>query len=181
EQNKANENAQQETKNSQAQETTSSQAYESVSQANTQATTQANESIKPQTNNTATQQENAKESQAIEQNRATQEPHAKEEPKKVSHPNELVYDPKAHAGLKERQENQEKTLSKGNDEPWIEYGKLMQEKAKTHYQACLEKERAKQQAQQNAKNTNSINTPNKEVAIMDYVYTQSAPAKSRKR
>ncbi|EQK96301.1 coiled-coil domain-containing protein [Helicobacter pylori] len=110
EQNKANENAQQETKNSQAQETTSSQAYESVSQANTQATTQANESIKPQTNNTATQQENAKESQAM-----------------------------------------------------------------------VEKERAKQQAQQNAKNTNSINTPNKEVAIMDYGYTQSAPAKSRKR
>ncbi|RVZ86816.1 hypothetical protein EC598_07445 [Helicobacter pylori] len=183
EQNKANENAQQETKNSQAQETTSSQAYESVSQANTQATTQANESIKPQTNNIATQQENAKESQAIEQNRATQESHAKEEPKKVSHPDEpwLDYNPKNHAGLKERQENQEKTPSKGNDEPWIEYGKLMQEKAKAHYQACLEKERAKQQAQQNAKNTNSINTPNKEVAIMDYGYTQSAPAKSRKR
>ncbi|MDZ5288682.1 hypothetical protein [Helicobacter pylori] len=183
EQNKANENAQQETKNSQAQETTSSQAYESVSQANTQATTQANESIKPQTNNTATQQENAKESQAIEQNRATQEPRAKEEPKKVSHPDEpwLDYDPKTHAGLKERQENQEKTPSKGNDEPWIEYGKLMQEKAKAHYQAMLEKERAKQQAQQNAKNTNSINTQNKEVAIMDYGYTQSTPAKSRKR
>ncbi|WQS73297.1 hypothetical protein KVD59_00710 [Helicobacter pylori] len=183
EQNKANENAQQETKNSQAQETTSSQAYESVSQANTQATTQANESIKPQTNNTATQQENAKESQAIEQNRATQEPHAKEEPKKVSHPDEpwLDYNPKNHAGLKERQENQEKTPSKGNDEPWIEYGKLMQEKSKAHYQAMVEKERAKQQAQQNAKNTNSINTPNKEVAIMDYGYTQSAPAKSRKR
>ncbi|WP_100984595.1 hypothetical protein [Helicobacter pylori] len=183
EQNKANENAQQETKNSQAQETTSSQAYESVSQANTQATTQANESIKPQTNNTATQQENAKESQAIEQNRATQEPHAKKEPKKVSHPDEpwLDYNPKNHAGLKERQENQEKTPSKGNDEPWIEYGKLMQEKAKAHYQAMVEKERAKQQAQQNAKNTNSINTPNKEVAIMDYGYTQSAPAKSRKR
>ncbi len=183
EQNKANENAQQETKNSQAQETTSSQAYESVSQANTQATTQANESIKPQTNNTATQQENAKESQAIEQNRATQEPRAKEEPKKVSHPDEpwLDYDPKTHAGLKERQENQEKTPSKGNDEPWIEYGKLMQEKAKAHYQAMLEKEKAKQQAQQNAKNTNSINTPSKEVAIMDYGYTQSTPAKSRKR
>ncbi|GAA7568611.1 hypothetical protein HpMMM14_14950 [Helicobacter pylori] len=183
EQNKANENAQQETKNSQAKETTSSQAYESVSQANTQATTQANESIKPQTNNTATQQENAKESQAIEQNRATQEPHAKEEPKKVSHPDEpwLDYNPKNHAGLKERQENQEKTPSKGNDEPWIEYGKLMQEKTKAHYQAMVEKERAKQQAQQNAKNTNSINTPNKEVAIMDYGYTQSAPAKSRKR
>ncbi|MCQ2664788.1 hypothetical protein JT190_05565 [Helicobacter pylori] len=133
EQNKANENAQQETKNSQAQETTSSQAYESVSQANTQATTQANESIKPQTNNTATQQENAKEIQAI-----TKEPN--------------------------------------NDEPWIEFGKKEQARAKAHYQAMLEKERAKQQAQQNA-----INTPNKEVAIMDYGYTQSAPAKSRKR
>ncbi|GAA8943035.1 hypothetical protein HpSLK36_13960 [Helicobacter pylori] len=141
------------------------------------------ETTSAQTNSTATQQENAKESQAIEQNRATQEPHAKEEPKKVSHPDEpwLDYDPKTHAGLKERQENQEKTPSKGNDEPWIEYGKLMQEKAKAHYQAMVEKERAKQQAQQNAKNTNSINTPNKEVAIMDYGYTQSAPAKSRKR
>ncbi|BAM98810.1 hypothetical protein HPOK310_1382 [Helicobacter pylori OK310] len=183
EQNKANENAQQETKNSQAQETTSSQAYESVSQANTQATTQANESIKPQTNSTATQQENAKESQAIEQNRATQEPHTKEEPKKVSHPDEpwLDYNPKNHAGLKERQENQEKTPSKGNDEPWIEFAKLEQARVKAHYQAMVEKERAKQQAQQNAKNTNSINTPNKEVAIMDYGYTQSAPAKSRKR
>ncbi|MGL2492297.1 hypothetical protein ACOWNP_04690 [Helicobacter pylori] len=180
EQNKANENAQQETKNSQAQETTSSQAYESVSQANTQATTQANESIKPQTNNTATQQENAKESQAIEQNRATQEPHAKEEPKKVSHPDEpwLDYDPKAHKGLQERQkeEIQEKAQSNNSDEPWIEFGKKKQARAKAHYQAMLEKERAKQQAQQNA-----INTPNKEVAIMDYGYTQSAPAKSRKR
>ncbi len=185
EQNKANENSEQPKKsqNEPRQETTSLQAYESVSQANTQATTQANESIKPQTNNTATQQENVKESQAIEQNRATQEPHAKEEPKKVSHPDEpwLDYNPKNHAGLKERQENQEKTPSKGNDEPWIEYGKLMQEKAKAHYQAMVEKERAKQQAQQNAKNTNSINTPNKEVAIMDYGYTQSVPAKSRKR
>ncbi|WRB74780.1 hypothetical protein KVC98_04005 [Helicobacter pylori] len=183
EQNKANENAQQETKNSQAQETTSPQAYESVSQANTQATTQANESIKPQTNNTATQQENAKESQAIEQNRATQEPHAKEEPKKVSHPDEpwLDYDPKTHAGLKERQENQEKTPSKGNDEPWIEFAKLEQARVKAHYQACLEKERAKQQAQQNAKNANSINTPNKEVGIIDYGYTQNAPAKNRRR
>ncbi len=185
EQNKANKNSEQ-PKNSQnepRQETTSSQAYESVSQANTQATTQANESIKPQTNNTATQQENAKESQAIEQNRATQEPHAKEEPKKVSHPDEpwLDYNPKNHAGLKERQENQEKTPSKGNDEPWIEYGKLMQEKSKAHYQAMVEKERAKQQAQQNAKNTNSINTPNKEVAIMDYGYTQNTLSKSRRR
>ncbi|WRA90046.1 hypothetical protein E5L40_03010 [Helicobacter pylori] len=135
EQNKANENAQQETKNSQAQETTSSQAYESVSQANTQDTTQANESIKPQTNNTATQQENTK-------------------------------------------ENQEKTPSKGNDEPWIEYGKRMQEKAKAHYQACLEKERTKQN-QQNTQNT--IENQNKEVPTIDYGYTQNTPAKSRRR
>ncbi|MGN8484850.1 hypothetical protein ACR9MQ_07605 [Helicobacter pylori] len=135
EQNKANENAQQETKNSQAQETTSSQAYESVSQANTQDTTQANESIKPQTNNTVTQQENTK-------------------------------------------ENQEKTPSKGNDEPWIEHGKRMQEKAKAHYQACLEKERAKQN-QQNTQNT--IENQNKEVPAIDYGYTQNTPAKSRRR
>ncbi len=180
EQNKANENAQQETKNSQAQETTSSQAYESVSQANTQATTQANESIKPQTNNTATQQENAKESQAIEQNRATQEPHAKEEPKKVSHPDEpwLDYDPKTHAGLKERQENQEKTPSKGNDEPWIEYGKLMQEKAKAHYQAMVEKEKAKELAKEQ---NNAQKEVKKEMPTIDYGYTQNTLSKSRRR
>ncbi|WP_187877505.1 hypothetical protein [Helicobacter pylori] len=184
EQNKAHENAQQETKNSQAQETTSSQAYESVPQANTQDTTQANESIiKPQTNNTATQQENTKESQVTQQNstiQAQKEPHAKEEPKKVSYPDEswLDYDPKNHAGLKERQENQEKTPSKGNDEPWIEHGKRMQEKAKAHYQACLEKERAKQN-QQNTQNT--IENQNKEVPTIDYGYTQNTPAKSRRR
>ncbi|UOS47966.1 hypothetical protein [Helicobacter pylori] len=180
EQNKANENAQQETKNSQAQETTSSQAYESVSQANTQATIQANESIKPQTNNTATQQENAKESQAIEQNRATQEPHAKEEPKKVSHPDEpwLDYNPKNHAGLKERQENQEKTPSKGNDEPWIEYGKLMQEKAKAHYQAMLEKEKAKELAKEQ---NNAQKEVKKEMPTIDYGYTQNTLSKSRRR
>ncbi|RVZ64623.1 hypothetical protein EC572_04170 [Helicobacter pylori] len=80
-----------------------------------------------------------------------------------------------------QQEIQEKAQSNNSDEPWIEFGKKEQARAKAHYQAMLEKERAKQQAQQNAKNTNSINTPNKEVAIMDYGYTQSAPAKSRKR
>ncbi|MFP6009692.1 hypothetical protein ACLF8I_07670 [Helicobacter pylori] len=167
EQNKANENAQQETKNSQnepRQETTNAQ-----------------------TNSTATQQENTKQNQAIEQNGTTQakEPQSKQEPKKTLHPDEpwLDYDPKAHKCLQERQkeEIQEKAQSNNSDEPWIEFAKLEQARAKAHYQACLEKERAKQQAQQNAKNTNSINTPNKEVAIMDYGYTQSAPAKSRKR
>ncbi len=182
EQNKANENAQQETKNSQAQETTSSQAYESVSQANTQATTQANESIKPQTNNTATQQENAKESQAIEQNRATQEPHAKEEPKKVSHPDEpwLDYDPKAHKGLQERQkeEIQEKAQSNNSDEPWIEFGKKEQARAKAHYQAMLEKEKAKELSKEQ---NNAQKEVKKEMPTIDYGYTQNTLSKSRRR
>ncbi|RVZ50842.1 hypothetical protein [Helicobacter pylori] len=182
EQNKANENAQQETKNSQAQETTSSQAYESVSQANTQATTQANESIKPQTNSTATQQENTKQNQAIEQNRATQEPHAKEEPKKVSHPDEpwLDYDPKAHKCLQERQkeEIQEKAQSNNSDEPWIEHGKRMQEKAKVHYQACLEREKAKELAKEQ---NNTQKEVKKEMPTIDYGYTQNTLSKSRRR
>ncbi|MDZ5338398.1 hypothetical protein [Helicobacter pylori] len=184
EQNKANENAQQETKNSQAQETTSSQAYESVSQANTQSTTQANESINPQTNNTETQQENAKESQAIEQNRATQEPHAKEEPKKVSHPDEpwLDYDPKAHKGLQEcqKEESQEKAQSNNSDEPWIEHGKRMQEKAKAHYQACLEGEKAKELAKEQNQN-NAQKEVKKEMPTIDYGYTQNTLSKSRRR
>ncbi len=182
EQNKANKNSEQ-PKNSQnepRQETTSSQAYESVSQANAQTTTQANESIKPQTNNTATQQENAKESQAIEQNRATQEPHAKEEPKKVSHPDEpwLDYNPKTHAGLKERQENQEKTPSKGNDEPWIEFAKLEQARAKAHYQAMLEKEKAKELSKEQ---NNAQKEVKKEMPTIDYGYTQNTLSKSRRR
>ncbi|WP_187909559.1 hypothetical protein [Helicobacter pylori] len=119
------------------------------------------------------QQENTKESQVTQQNstiQAQKEPHA-DEPW-------LDYDLKNHAGLKERQENQEKTPSKGNDEPWIEHGKRMQEKAKAHYQACLEKERAKQN-QQNTQNT--IENQNKEVPTIDYGYTQNTPDKSRRR
>ncbi|QQW80675.1 hypothetical protein [Helicobacter pylori] len=119
------------------------------------------------------QQENTKGSQVTQQNstiQAQKEPHT-DEPW-------LDYDPKNHAGLKERQENQEKTPSKGNDEPWIEYGKQMQAKAKAHYQACLEKERAKQN-QQNTQNT--IENQNKEVPTIDYGYTQNTPAKSRRR
>ncbi|NHB49807.1 hypothetical protein EXS86_04790 [Helicobacter pylori] len=119
------------------------------------------------------QQENTKESQVTQQNstiQAQKEPHA-DEPW-------LDYDPKNHAGLKERQENQEKTPSKGNDEPWIEHGKRMQEKAKAHYQACLEKERAKQN-QQNTQNT--IENQNKEVPTIDYGYTQNTLSKSRRR
>ncbi|MGN8436651.1 hypothetical protein ACR9K7_07590, partial [Helicobacter pylori] len=140
------------------------------------------ETTNAQTNSTATQQENTKQNQAIEQNGTTQakEPQSKQELKKTLHPDEpwLDYDPKNHAELKERQENQEKTPSKGNDEPWIEYGKRMQEKAKAHYQACLKKERAKQN-QQNTQNT--IENQNKEVPTIDYGYTQNTPDKSRRR
>lgn len=90
----------------------------------------------------------------------------------------LDYDPKTHAGLKERQENQEKTPSKGNDEPWIEYGKRMQEKAKAHYQACLEREKAKELAKEQNNDQKEVK---KEMPTIDYGYTQNTLSKSRRR
>ncbi len=42
-----------------------------------------------------------------------------------------------------------------NDEPWIEFAKLEQARAKAHYQACLEKERAKELAKQQANTLHS--------------------------
>ncbi|WP_154427170.1 hypothetical protein [Helicobacter pylori] len=164
EQNKANENAQQETKNSQnepRQETTNAQ-----------------------TNSTATQQENTKQNQAIEQNGTTQakEPQSKQEPKKTLHPDEpwLDYDPKAHKCLQERQkeEIQEKAQSNNSDEPWIEHGKRMQEKAKAHYQACLEREKAKELAKEQNNDQKEVK---KEMPTIDYGYTQNTLSKSRKR
>nr|AUO31374.1 Hypothetical protein [Helicobacter pylori] len=112
------------------------------------------ETTNAQTNSTATQQENTKQNQAIEQNGTTQakEPQSKQESKKTLHPDEpwLNYDPKAHKCLQERQkeEIQEKAQSNNSDEPWIEHGKRMQEKAKVHYQACLEREKAKELAKE---------------------------------
>ncbi len=164
EQNKANENAQQETKNSQnepRQETTNAQ-----------------------TNSTATQQENTKQNQAIEQNGTTQakEPQSKQEPKKTLHPDEpwLDYDPKAHKCLQERQkeEIQEKAQSNNSDEPWIEHGKRMQEKAKAHYQACLEREKAKELAKEQNNDQKEVK---KEMPTIDYGYTQNTLSKSRRR
>ncbi len=90
------------------------------------------ETTNAQTNSTATQQENTKQNQAIEQNGTTQakEPQSKQELKKTLHPDEpwLDYDPKAHKYLQERQkeEIQEKAQSNNSDEPWIEHGKRMQ-------------------------------------------------------
>ncbi|OPG53764.1 hypothetical protein BGL71_00995, partial [Helicobacter pylori] len=101
------------------------------------------ETTNAQTNSTATQQENTKQNQAIEQNGTTQakEPQSKQELKKTLHPDEpwLDYDPKAHKCLQERQkeEIQEKAQSNNSDEPWIEFGKKEQARAKAHYQAML--------------------------------------------
>ncbi|MFP6061158.1 hypothetical protein ACLF9K_03295 [Helicobacter pylori] len=142
------------------------------------------ETTNAQTNSTATQQENTKQNQAIEQNGTTQakEPQSKQEPKKTLHPDEpwLDYDPKAHKCLQERQkeEIQEKAQSNNSDEPWIEHGKRMQEKAKAHYQACLEREKAKELAKEQ---NNAQKEVKKEMPTIDYGYTQNTLSKSRKR
>ncbi|WRE76896.1 hypothetical protein KVE96_06840 [Helicobacter pylori] len=142
------------------------------------------ETTNAQTNSTATQQENTKQNQAIEQNGTTQakEPQSKQEPKKTLHPDEpwLDYDPKAHKCLQEHQkeEIQEKAQSNNSDEPWIEHGKRMQEKAKAHYQACLEKEKAKELAKEQ---NNAQKEVKKEMPTIDYGYTQNTLSKSRRR
>ncbi|MBH0277069.1 relaxase/mobilization nuclease domain-containing protein [Helicobacter pylori] len=55
----------------------------------------------------------------------------------------------------EQKQIQAITKEPNNDEPWIEHGKRMQEKAKAHYQACLEKEKAKELAKQQANTLHS--------------------------
>ncbi len=141
------------------------------------------ETTNAQTNSTATQQENTKQNQAIEQNGTTQakEPQSKQESKKTLHPDEpwLDYDPKAHKCLQERQkeEIQEKAQSNNSDEPWIEHGKRMQEKAKAHYQACLEREKAKELAKEQ---NNTQKEVKKEMPTIDYGYTQNTLSKSRR-
>ncbi len=107
---------------------------------------------------------------------------SKQEPKKTLHPDEpwLDYDPKAHKCLQERQkeEIQEKAQSNNSDEPWIEHGKRMQEKAKVHYQACLEREKAKELAKEQ---NNAQKEVKKEMPTIDYGYTQNTLSKSRRR
>ncbi|WP_367690167.1 hypothetical protein [Helicobacter pylori] len=142
------------------------------------------ETTNAQTNSTATQQENTKQNQAIEQNDTTQakEPQSKQEPKKTLHPDEpwLDYDPKAHKCLQERQkeEIQEKAQSNNSDEPWIEFGKKEQARAKAHYQAMLEKEKAKELAKEQ---NNAQKEVKKEMPTIDYGYTQNTLSKSRRR
>ncbi|WQU14174.1 hypothetical protein KVE25_05515 [Helicobacter pylori] len=142
------------------------------------------ETTNAQTNSTATQQENTKQNQAIEQNGTTQakEPQSKQELKKTLHPDEpwLDYDPKAHKCLQERQkeEIQEKVQSNNNDEPWIEFGKKEQARVKAHYQAMLEKEKAKELAKEQ---NNAQEEVKKEMPTIDYGYTQNTLSKSRRR
>ncbi len=142
------------------------------------------ETTNAQTNSTATQQENTKQNQAIEQNGTTQakEPQSKQEPKKTLHPDEPWpdYDPKAHKCLQERQkeEIQEKAQSNNSDEPWIEFGKKEQARAKAHYQAMLEKEKAKELAKEQ---NNAQKEVKKEMPTIDYGYTQNTLSKSRRR
>ncbi len=142
------------------------------------------ETTNAQTNSTATQQENTKQNQAIEQNGTTQakEPQSKQEPKKTLHLDEpwLNYDPKAHKCLQERQkeEIQEKAQSNNSDEPWIEFGKKEQARAKAHYQAMLEKEKAKELAKEQ---NNAQKEVKKEMPTIDYGYTQNTLSKSRRR
>ncbi|MCQ2936396.1 hypothetical protein JT232_05780 [Helicobacter pylori] len=142
------------------------------------------ETTNAQTNSTATQQENTKQNQAIEQNGTTQakEPQSKQEPKKTLHSDEpwLDYDPKAHKCLQERQkeESQEKAQSNNSDEPWIEFGKKEQARAKAHYQAMLEKEKAKELTKEQ---NNAQKEVKKEMPTIDYGYTQNTLSKSRRR
>ncbi|EJC53570.1 hypothetical protein [Helicobacter pylori] len=142
------------------------------------------ETTNAQTNSTATQQENTKQNQAIEQNGTTQakEPQSKQELKKTLYPDEpwLDYDPKAHKCLQERQkeEIQEKVQSNNNDEPWIEFGKKEQARVKAHYQAMLEKEKAKELAKEQ---NNAQEEVKKEMPTIDYGYTQNTLSKSRRR
>ncbi|WP_121089738.1 hypothetical protein [Helicobacter pylori] len=142
------------------------------------------ETTNAQTNSTATQQENTKQNQAIEQNGTTQakEPQSKQEPKKTLHPDEpwLNYDPKAHKCLQERQkeEIQEKAQSNNSDEPWIEFGKKEQARAKAHYQAMLEKEKAKELAKEQNDAQKEVK---KEMPTIDYGYTQNTLSNSRRR
>ncbi|MGL2746858.1 hypothetical protein ACQJ8P_07495 [Helicobacter pylori] len=135
------------------------------------------ETTNAQTNSTATQQENTKQNQAIEQNGTTQA----KEPKKTLHPDEpwLDYDPKAHKCLQERQkeEIQEKAQSNNSDEPWIEFGKKEQARAKAHYQAMLEKKAKELAKEQN----NAQKEVKKEMPTIDYGYTQNTLSKSRRR
>ncbi len=77
-----------------------------------------------------------------------------------------------------QQEIQEKAQSNNSDEPWIEFGKKEQARAKAHYQAMLEREKAKELAKEQ---NNAQKEVKKEMPTIDYGYTQNTLSKSRKR
>ncbi|WP_199765308.1 V-type ATP synthase subunit I domain-containing protein [Helicobacter suis] len=77
-----------------------------------------------------------------------------------------------------QQEIQEKAQSNNSDEPWIEFGKKEQARAKAHYQAMLEREKAKELAKEQ---NNAQKEVKKEMPTIDYGYTQNTLSKSRRR
>ncbi|WP_195835860.1 hypothetical protein [Helicobacter pylori] len=77
-----------------------------------------------------------------------------------------------------QQEIQEKAQSNNSDEPWIEFGKKEQARAKAHYQAMVEKERAKELAKEQNDAQKEVK---KEMPTIDYGYTQNTLSKSRRR
>ncbi len=77
-----------------------------------------------------------------------------------------------------QQEIQEKAQSNNSDEPWIEFGKKEQARAKAHYQAMLEKEKAKELAKEQ---NNAQKEVKKKCQLIDYGYTQNTLSKSRRR
>ncbi len=77
-----------------------------------------------------------------------------------------------------QQEIQEKAQSNNSDEPWIEFGKKEQARAKAHYQAMLEKEKAKELAKEQNNDQKEVK---KEMPTIDYGYTQNTLSKSRRR
>ncbi|GAA7170264.1 hypothetical protein HpBGD53_03200 [Helicobacter pylori] len=78
----------------------------------------------------------------------------------------------------EQKEIQAITKEPNNDEPWIEFGKKEQARAKAHYQAMLEKEKAKELAKEQ---NNAQKEVKKEMPTIDYGYTQNTLSKSRRR
>ncbi len=71
----------------------------------------------------------------------------------------------------EQKEIQAITKEPNNDEPWIEFAKLEQARAKAHYQAMVEKEKAKQ----------LVKEPKKTLHPNEFVYDPKAHAGLRKR
>ncbi len=81
----------------------------------------------------------------------------------------------------EQKEIQAITKEPNNDEPWIEFGKKEQARAKAHYQAMLEKEKAKELAKQQANtlHSNELDDDSKAHAGLNKMTTQTFKGRNR--